>query len=184
VLIDKAGEVEVAVPRDRDGMFTPVIVDKRHRRLSDVGAVLSLYARGLTAGEMSAHFAEVYGASVSKDTVSRITDRVVEDMHGWASRPLQPLYEAIFIDAIRVKVRDGQVDNQLFYAAIGVDLAGRHDVLGLWAGASPGLARARGANSFRGAGRRWLQLLRGPWFGHGAGAVRRSRRGQRNGGSR
>jgi len=95
---------------------------------------LSLFARGLTTGEISAHFAEVYGVSISKDTISRITDRVVEEMQAWASRPLQAVYAAIFIDAIVVKVRDGQVANRPFYVAIGVDLNGRRDVLGLWAG--------------------------------------------------
>jgi putative transposase len=135
VLTEAAGEVPVRVPRDRSGSFEPVIVRKRQRRLSDVDAVaISLYAKGLTTGEISAHFAEVYGASVSKDTVSRITDRVVEDMQAWCSRPLQPIYAAVFIDAIYVKVRDGQVGNQPFYAAIGVDLNGCRDVLGLWAG--------------------------------------------------
>ena len=135
VLTDHAGKVEVEVPRDREGSFEPVIVKKRQRRLSDVDAVvLSLYARGLTTGEISAHFAEIYGASVSKDTVSRITDRVVEDMQAWSSRPLQRVYAAIFIDAIMVKVRDGQVGNQPFYVAIGVDLGGHRDVLGLWPG--------------------------------------------------
>ena len=139
VLTDNAGQVEIEVPRDRDGTFTPVIVAKRQRRLSDVDAVvLSLYARGLTTGEISAHFAEVYGASVSKDTVSRVTDRVIEDMQAWSARPLQRVYAAIFIDAIYVKVRDGQVGNQAFYAAIGVDLAGHRDVLGLWAGTGGG----------------------------------------------
>jgi putative transposase len=135
VLSEAAGEVSVQVPRDRAGTFEPVIVRKRQRRLSDVDAVtISLYAKGLTTGEISAHFAEVYGASVSKDTVSRITDRVVEDMQAWCSRPLLPVYAAVFIDAIYVKVRDGQVGNQPFYAAIGVDLEGHRDVLGLWAG--------------------------------------------------
>lgn len=139
VLTDNAGPVQVQVPRDRDGSFEPVIVKKRQRRLSDVDAVvLSLYARGLTTGEISAHFAEIYGASVSKDTVSRITDKVVEDMQAWSSRPLQRVYAAIFIDAILVKVRDGQVGNQPFYAAIGVDLHGHRDVLGLWAGHGAG----------------------------------------------
>src|SRR5664279_4706016 len=139
VLTDNAGPVQVEMPRDRDGTFEPVIVKKRQRRLSDVDAVvLSLYARGLTTGEISAHFAEVYGASVSKDTVSRITDKVLEDMQAWSSRPLQRVYAAIFIDAIVVKVRDGQVGNQPFYAAIGVDLSGHRDVLGLWAGAGGG----------------------------------------------
>ena len=139
VLTDNAGPIQVEVPRDRDGSFEPVIVKKRQRRLSDVDAVvLSLYARGLTTGEISAHFAEIYGASVSKDTVSRITDKVVEDMQAWSSRPLQQVYAAIFIDAIMVKVRDGQVGNQPFYAAIGVDLHGHRDVLGLWAGHGAG----------------------------------------------
>ena len=139
VLTDNAGPVEIEVPRDRDGSFEPVIVRKRQRRLTDVDAiVLSLYARGLTTGEISAHFAEIYGASVSKDTVSRITDKVIEDMQAWSSRPLQRVYAAIFIDAIMVKVRDGQVGNQPFYAAIGVDLAGHRDVLGLWPGNGSG----------------------------------------------
>ena len=139
VLTDAAGEVTIAVPRDRAGTFEPVIVKKRQRRLSDVDAVaISLFAKGLTTGEISAHFQEVYGASISKDTVSRITDKVLEEMATWSSRPLQAVYAAIFIDAIYVKVRDGQVGNQPFYAAIGVDLAGRRDVLGLWAGQGGG----------------------------------------------
>src|SRR3954454_9210073 len=139
VLTDAAGEVTIEVPRDRAATFDPVIVKKRQRRLSDVDAVaISLYAKGLTTGEISAHFAEVYGASISKDTISRITDRVVEEMQAWASRPLQGVYAAVFIDAIYVKVRDGQVGNRPFYAAIGVDLAGRRDVLGLWAGQGGG----------------------------------------------
>ncbi len=139
VLTDAAGQVTIEVPRDRAGTFAPVIVKKRQRRLNDVDAVaISLYAKGLTTGEISAHFAEVYGASISKDTISRITDKVVEEMQSWASRPLQGVYAAIFIDAIYVKVRDGQVGNQPFYAAIGVDLAGHRDVLGLWAGKGGG----------------------------------------------
>ena len=139
VLTDAAGEVTIEVPRDRAGTFEPVIVKKRQKRLTDVDAVaISLYAKGLTTGEISAHFAEVYGASISKDTISRITDRVLEEMQSWSSRPLQRVYAAIFIDAIMIKVRDGQVGNQPFYAAIGVDLNGRRDVLGLWAGHGSG----------------------------------------------
>jgi transposase-like protein len=135
IVTEAAGEVAIEVPRDRDGTFTPQLVKKRQRRLSDLDAVvISLYAKGLTTGEISAHFAEVYGASVSKDTVSRITDRVLEDMQAWTSRPLLRVYAAVFIDAIFIKVRDGQVGNQPFYAAIGVDLEGHRDVLGLWAG--------------------------------------------------
>src|SRR3954447_382527 len=135
VLTEASGQVEVDVPRDRSSTFEPQIVKKRQRRLSGVDEiVLSLYAKGLTTGEISAHFAEIYGASVSKETVSRITDRVLEEMRDWSVRPLEEVYAAIFIDAIVVKVRDGQVANQPFYAAIGVSLDGERDILGLWAG--------------------------------------------------
>ena len=135
VISDAVGEVQIDVPRDREGTFTPQIVKKRQRRLSDVDEiVLSLYAKGLTTGEISAHFAEIYGASVSKDTISRITDKVIEEMHEWAGRPLDAVYVALFIDAVVVKVRDGQVANRPFYAVIGVTVDGRKDVLGLWAG--------------------------------------------------
>jgi transposase-like protein len=139
VLTDSCGEVEIEVPRDRHGSFEPQLVKKRQRRLSDVDeVVLSLYAKGLTTGEISAHFADVYGASVSKDTVSRITDRVVEEMQGWWARPLEKVYAAVFIDAIVVKIRDGQVRNRPVYAAIGVDLDGHKDILGMWAGDGDG----------------------------------------------
>ena len=135
VLTGASGPVELEVPRDRDGTFEPVIVRKRQRRLGEVDEiVLSLYARGLTTGEISAHFEQIYGASVSKETISRITDKVIEEMQSWASRPLDEVYAAIFIDAVMVKVRDGQVANRPVYAAIGVSLAGEKDVLGLWAG--------------------------------------------------
>ena len=135
VLTDTTGAVDLDVPRDRAATFEPQIVKKRQRRLSGVDeVVLSLYAKGLTTGEISAHFAEIYGASVSKETISRITDKVIEEMNDWAVRPLDEVYAAIFIDAIVVKVRDGQVANRPFYAAIGVSLAGERDILGLWAG--------------------------------------------------
>jgi putative transposase len=135
VLTESTGHVEIEVPRDRDGSFEPQIVKKRQRRLNGVDqVVLSLYAKGLTTGEISAHFAEIYGASVLKETVSRITDKVIEEMNDWSVRPLDEVYAAVFIDAIVVKVRDGQVANRPFYAAIGVTLEGDKDVLGLWAG--------------------------------------------------
>ena len=136
VITGSSGPVEIDVPRDRAGSFEPQLVKKRQRRLGEVDQiVLSLYAKGLTTGEISAHFAEIYGASVSKETISRITDAVVEEMTEWASRPLDAVYAAIFIDAIVVKVRDGQVANRPIYAAIGVSLEGERDILGLWAGA-------------------------------------------------
>ena len=90
VLGGNTGPVEIDVPRDRAGTFEPQIVKKRQRRLGEVDEiVLSLYAKGLTTGEISAHFAEIYGASVSKETVSRITDRVLEEMQAWQARPLK-----------------------------------------------------------------------------------------------
>ncbi len=135
VLSGNTGPVEIEVPRDRAGTFEPQIVKKRQRRLGEVDEiVLSLYAKGLTTGEISAHFAEIYGASVSKETVSRITDRVIEEMQAWQARPLDEVYAAVFIDAVVVKVRDGQVANRPIYAAIGVSLEGDKDILGLWAG--------------------------------------------------
>lgn len=104
--------------------------------------MLSLYAKGSTTGEISAHFAEIYGASVSEETISRITDKVLEEMQDWSARPLEEVYAAIFVDAIVVKARDGQVANRPIFprkregppAAIGVSLDGHRDVLGLWAG--------------------------------------------------
>jgi transposase-like protein len=115
VLTDATGHVEIDVPRDRAGTFEPQIVRKRQRRLSGVDeVVLSLYAKGLTTGEIAAHFAEIYGASVSKETVSRITDKVIDEMQEWAHRPLDEIYAAVLIDAIvrrealcdRTEVRD------------------------------------------------------------------------------
>ena len=88
-MLTEIGPVEIEVPRDREGSFEPVIVRKRQRRLEGIDAiVLSLTARGLTTGEIAAHFAEVYGAAVSRDTISRITDKVVEQMTEWQNRPL------------------------------------------------------------------------------------------------
>lgn len=134
-VLTEIGPVEIDVPRDRAGTFDPKIVRKRQRRLTGVDEiVLSLTARGLTTGEVAAHFADVYGAEVSKDTVSRITDKVVAEMDEWRNRPLERVYPVMFLDAIHVKVRDGQVRNKPFYIAIGVTTAGRRDILGIWAG--------------------------------------------------
>lgn len=129
------GPVPIEVPRDRDGSFQPKIVRKHQRRLSGVDEmVLSLSARGLTHGDISAHLAEVYGAEVSKTTISMITDRVLEGMTEWQNRPLDPVYPVIFIDCIHVKVRDGQVANRPIYVALAVTVEGNRDILGLWAG--------------------------------------------------
>lgn len=129
------GPVEIEVPRDRAGTFEPAIVRKRQRKLDSIDQiVLSLTAKGLTTGEVSAHFAEVYGASVGKDQVSRITEAVVAEMVEWQHRPLDRVYPVVFIDAINVKIRDGKVANRPIYVAIGVTVNGERDILGLWAG--------------------------------------------------
>ncbi len=129
------GEVEIDVPRDREGSFEPRIVAKRQKRLSGVDEmVISLSAKGLTTGEISAHLAEVYGAQVSRQTISTITDKVVEGMVEWQNRPLDPVYPVVFIDAIHVKVRDGQVSNRPIYVALAVTCEGHRDILGLWVG--------------------------------------------------
>ena len=95
------GPVQVEVPRDRDGTFEPVVVRKRQRRMGGVDEmVLSLSAKGLTTGEIAQHFEDIYGARMSKDTISRITDKVIDQMSEWQNRPLDEVYPVIFIDAI------------------------------------------------------------------------------------
>ena len=134
-VLTEIGPVEIEVPRDRDGSFEPVIVPKRTRRLDGIDQiVLSLSARGLTTGEIAAHFDEVYEAKVSKDTISRITEKVAGELAEWSSRPLDPIYPVIFVDAIVVKVRDGQVRNTPYYVVMGVTMNGERDILGIWAG--------------------------------------------------
>lgn len=134
-VLTEVGEVELEVPRDRDGSFEPKIVRKRQRRMSGVNElVISLAAKGLTTGEIAAHLADVYGAEVSKDTISRITEAVIEELQAWQSRPLDSVYPVVFIDAIHVKIRDGKVCNRPVYTVVGVTVAGERDILGLWVG--------------------------------------------------
>jgi transposase-like protein len=134
VLTD-VGPVEVKVPRDVEGTFEPHIVRKRQRRLTGVDEmVLSLSAKGLTHGEISAHLAEVYGAEVSKQTISTITDQVMEGMAEWQNRPVDRVYPVLFVDAINVKIRDGKVANRPVYVVMAVTTEGHRDILGIWAG--------------------------------------------------
>jgi putative transposase len=134
-VLTEVGPVDIAVPRDRDGTFEPQIVKKRQRRLSGVeDMVISLSAKGLTTGEIAAHLAEVYGADVSRQTISTITDKVVDGMTEWQNRPLDPVYPVVFLDAVHVKIRDGKVANRPIYVALAVTVEGTRDILGLWAG--------------------------------------------------
>jgi putative transposase len=134
-VLTEIGPVDIEVPRDRAGTFEPIVVPKRRRRLGGVDEmVLSLSAKGLTHGEISAHLADIYGAKVSKETVTRITDQVLETMVEWQNRPLDSVYPVLFIDCINVKIREGQVANRPIYLAIAVTVDGERDILGLWAG--------------------------------------------------
>ncbi len=133
VLTD-VGPVEVKVPRDVAGSFEPQIVKKRQRLSGVDEMVLSLSAKGLTHGEISALLAEVYGASVSKATISTIPDKVMDGMAEWSNRPLDSVYPVLFVDAINVKIRDGQVANRPIYVVMAVTTEGHRDILGIWAG--------------------------------------------------
>jgi putative transposase len=133
------GKVELRVPRDRNASFDPVTVPKGQRRLTGLSSnVISLYAKGMTTGDIQAHLAEIYGTEISRDTISRITDAVIEDLIAWQNRPLDRVYPVVLIDAIVVKIRDGQVANRPVYVVMGVNLDGERDVLGLWVGPAGG----------------------------------------------
>jgi putative transposase len=135
----EVGEVEVLMPRDRAGTFEPVTIPKHQRRLDGLtGNVISLYAKGMTTGDIQAHLAEIYGTEISRETISKITDAIVEDMVAWQNRPLDRIYPVLLIDAIVIKVRGSQVANRPVYVAIGVNLDGERDVLGMWFGPTGG----------------------------------------------
>jgi transposase-like protein len=134
-VLTEAGPVEISVPRDRDASFEPKVVAKRQRRLGGIDdMVISLVAKGLTTGEVQAHLAEIYGTEVSRETISTITDRVLDGLAEWQSRPLDPVYAVLFIDVINVKIRDGQVANRPIYVVLGVTADGERDIVGRWAG--------------------------------------------------
>ena len=133
------GQVEVDMPRDRLGTFEPATIPKHVRRLDGLtGNIISLYAKGMTTGDIQTHLAEIYDTEISRETISKITDAIVEDMTAWQHRPLDALYAVLLIDCIVVKIRGSQVANRPVYVAIGVNLDGERDVLGLWVGPSGG----------------------------------------------
>jgi putative transposase len=129
-----AGPVTVDVPRDRTGAFEPVIVPKGKRRLAQVDdMILSLYARGMTTRDITAHLKEVYGTDASPALISRITDVVSDEITAWQNRPVDEVYPILYIDALRVKVRDGgMVTSKAAHLVIGVDVDGIKNVLGIW----------------------------------------------------
>jgi len=134
------GEAEIEVPRDRNGSFQPQIVPPHERRFTGFDdKILSLYARGMTTREIQGHLQEVYAVEVSPSLISTVTDAVIEEVKAWQTRPIEPLYPILFLDALMVKMRhEGQVENRAVYVAIGIDLEGRKDVLGLWTSANEG----------------------------------------------
>ena len=131
------GEVEIDVPRDRKGDFDPVILKKNQTSISqDIEEkILSMYAKGMTTSDIETHIRDIYGLEVSDTTVSRITDKILPIAKEWQQRPLEPVYAVVFLDAIHYHVRsEGQIVKKAVYIAIGVDLDGKKDVLGMWVG--------------------------------------------------
>jgi putative transposase len=128
------GPVEVKTPRDRQGSFEPQILPKRQTRLAGLDdKILGLYAGGMTVRDISAHLSELYGTEIGRDTISRVTDAVLEDVAAWRTRPLEAVYPIVYFDALRVKVReDRSVKNLACYLALGVDCDGEREVLGIW----------------------------------------------------
>ncbi len=133
-VLTEDGAVDLAVPRDRNGSFEPVIVPKGERRLDGFDdRILSLYARGMTVREIQGHLQELYRVEVSPDLISRVTDAVLEEVRDWQNRPLDAVYPVVFFDALRVKIRDeGLVRNKAVYLALAITCQGEKEVLGLW----------------------------------------------------
>jgi putative transposase len=134
------GEVELETPRDRNGEFAPQIVQKNQTRWTGFDdKILSMYARGMTTREIQGHLEEIYQVEVSPSLISEVTDGVMEQARAWQNRPLESFYGVVFLDALYVKMRhEGRVENRAVYVALGIDLSGRKDVLGLWTSASEG----------------------------------------------
>jgi putative transposase len=142
------GNLPIDVPRDRDASFEPQIVPKGQTRFDGFDdKILSLYARGMTTREIQGHLEEIYQVEVSPALISSVTDAVIEEVKAWQNRPLEALYPILYLDALQVKVRDGaHIRNKAIYLAIGINLAGTKEVLGLW------IAQTEGAKF-------WLQIV-------------------------
>lgn len=128
------GQFEIDTPRDRDGSFEPQLVKKQQTRFTSMDdKIFSLYAKGMTTREIAATFKEMYGADVSASLISKVTDNVLEKVTEWQSRPLDEVYPIVYLDCIVVKIRqDKQVINKAIYLALGVNLEGHKELLGLW----------------------------------------------------
>lgn len=136
----KHGEIELDIPRDRTAEFEPVIIRKHQRRFDGFDdAILSLYSRGLSTRDIKAHLEDIYGVEVSPDLISSVTEAVLEEVREWQTRPLESVYPIVYLDALRVKIRyDGTVQNRCIYLAIGVNIEGKKETLGLWTAENEG----------------------------------------------
>jgi len=128
------GDLEISIPRDREAEFEPQIIKKHQTRWNGFDEkIISMYARGMTTRDIQGHLQEIYGVEVSPDLVSTVTEGVLEEVVKWQSRPLDSIYPIVYMDALRVKIRDdGQVKNKAVYLAIGVNMEGLKEVLGMW----------------------------------------------------
>lgn len=134
------GDIELAIPRDRDGTFTPMLIPKGSRRLDQLDQmIISLYAGGMTIRDIEHHLATTVGVDLSRETISNITDAIVDEMLTWQQRPLDAFYPVIYLDALVLKIRDGaHVRNKAAHIAVGVDMDGIKHVLGIWIQATEG----------------------------------------------
>ncbi len=142
------GELPIEIPRDRNGSFEPQLIPKHQTRWNGFDEnILSLYARGMTVREIQGHLEEMYGTEVSPTLISSVTDAVADEVKAWQSRPLDALYPIVYLDCIHVKVRDaGTVRAKAVYLALGIDMAGEKELLGIW------IAQTEGAKF-------WLQVI-------------------------
>jgi putative transposase len=142
------GEVEIAVPRDREGSFEPKILPKHERRFAGFDdKILSMYARGMSTRDIQCHLEEIYQVEVSASLISEVTDSVIEEVRAWQGRPLEPVYPIVYLDALVVKMRhEGRVENRAVFVGIAINMEGNKEVLGLWTNANEG-------SKF------WLQIL-------------------------
>lgn len=138
------GQLPIEIPRDRHGTFEPQLIPKHQTRWSGFDdKILSLYARGMTVRKIQGHLGEMYGTEVSPNLISSVTDAVIEEVKAWQSRPLDALYPIVYLDCIHVKVRDGTVRVKAVCLTIGINMAGKQEVLGLW------IAQTEGAKLWR-----------------------------------
>ncbi len=133
-LVTEQGPVRIRTPRDRDGSFEPQIVKKGQRRFQAFDEkILALYSRGLSTRDIEAHLHEIYGVNVGRDLISRVTDAVTDDVREWSQRPLEDVYPIVFLDCMVLKIREGgSVQRRACYLALGVNMEGERDVLGMW----------------------------------------------------